>query len=217
MGRQLIDLTDKKFTRWTVIKFSHRRTKNKTHRYYWDCRCTCGVKRKVNSDLLKRGQSKSCGCLSIELSKNMVKHNMCNTRTYKSWQKMLSRCTNSNDDSYKYYGDRGIKVCTRWLNSFEKFLEDMNERPEGMTLDRKDNDKGYSPENCRWATPLEQARNKRNNVLIEHNGQTKTIGEWTTIAGLSHGAVRARIKLGWSIKEAIETPLYGRRRRSHEA
>lgn len=127
----------------------------------WLCRCDCGTEKVIRSCNLK--SQISCGCYRREFAKTVGRvqtHGMSYTPTYKSWQCMKSRCLDSNDPHYPDYGGRGIKICKRWLK-FENFLEDMGKRPEGKTLDRKNNDKGYSKSNCRWASPKEQANNRR--------------------------------------------------------
>jgi hypothetical protein len=120
---------------------------------------------------------------------------------------MLSRCTNPNVPQYHRYGGRGIKVCARWL-IFENFLADMGEKPDELSLDRKDNDKDYCPENCRWATGKEQGRNKSTNVMWEYRGESKTISEWAESLGMDRHTLGDRVrKSGWTITQALETPV----------
>jgi hypothetical protein len=154
---KIIDLTGKKFNRLTIIGLSHQKGN-----FYWDARCDCGKFLKVNGGNLKNGHSKSCGCLNKEkVTARRTKHNLSGTRIYKIWTSMISRCNQPKDYHYKWYGSRGISVCSRWLHSFENFYEDMGERPEGRSLDRINNDGDYSPDNCRWSTYKEQANNTR--------------------------------------------------------
>ncbi len=128
------------------------------------------------------------------------------TGEYKSWRAMLARCNNPNDPAFDRYGGRGIKVCSAW-SSFENFLSDMGERPEGMTLDREDNDGDYTPSNCRWSTPCGQGANKRNNHLITAAGETKTISNWARDLGVDAKAIRHRIEvMGWTPEQAVTTP-----------
>jgi hypothetical protein len=130
----------------------------------WLCQCECGNTVVVNGNALRRGNTRSCGCLQKdEASLRRRTHGMKGTPTYRSWVAMKNRCTNPRQDNYGRYGARGIAVCDRWLGEggFDAFLYDMGERPEGTTLDRIDPDGNYEPANCRWATAEEQERNKR--------------------------------------------------------
>lgn len=126
--------------------------------------------------------------------------------TYLSWQLMKRRCLNPNDVAYERYGARGITVCDRWLHSFESFLADMGERPDGKQLDRIDNQGNYEPSNCRWVTKRDNARNRSSNVLLTVGGVTRTATEWGELTGLGETVAR-RIKRGWDPERAVTTPL----------
>jgi hypothetical protein len=130
-------------------------------RCLWNCVCDCGNKTKSRAYNLTHGRSKSCGCANKEnLAKRVTTHGMSGNKIYRTWANMLRRCQNKNHPRYSDYGGRNISVCIEWLD-FENFYKDMGEHPEGLTLDRIDNDKGYSKQNCRWATPKQQAENRR--------------------------------------------------------
>lgn len=131
---------------------------------------------------------------------------MSNTPTYYSYSSMLKRCYKPTCASFKRYGGRGIKVCDRWLESFENFLEDMGTRNEGTTLDRIDVDKDYSPENCRWATRKEQDLNKTNSVYITAFNETKPATYWVKEYEISLSALYSRIKRGWDPEQALSYP-----------
>lgn len=155
----VLDVTGNKFGRLTVIGRSERKSPAGA---LWRCVCECGGETVTTSLKLRSGHTTSCGCRKVEACSRMNrKHGMANrTPTYRSWKEMRQRCLNPNSDKAKWYGARGIRVCERW-NSYENFLADMGERPAGKTLDRIDPDKGYAPDNCRWATPKEQAETNR--------------------------------------------------------
>ena len=138
------------------------------------------------------------------------KHGMFGSKIYQTWNWMIQRCHNKNTAGFKRYGARGITVCKKW-RKFQGFFEDMGDRPKGKTLERIDNDKGYFKENCRWATPKEQARNRRTSRLIDHNGQRKTLAEWCEIYKTDGRLIHARLKRGWSLDEAFTIePVIGR-------
>lgn len=163
MNKKRIDLTGKKFGKWNVIKFAYISDK---HVYYWKCICGCGKKKSVNGWLLRSGKSKSCGCSGSRYKKGyLTTHGMTNTKIFKRWQTMLSRCSNPKFPGYHNYGGRGIAVSKRWLK-FENFYKDMGDPPKGYWIERVNNNKGYSKGNCKWATPSEQALNKRKKLEL---------------------------------------------------
>lgn len=157
MNSQLNE-TGNRYGRLIVLK----RAENDRHgNNRWLCRCDCGTLRIVVGYNLRNGNTRSCGCLRREAGTNSRTHGMTGTRIYKSWDMMIQRCTNPRCKDYYNYGGRGIQVCPRWRYSFENFLKDMGDMPEGLILDRINNDGHYELGNCRWATPKEQANNRR--------------------------------------------------------
>ena len=207
MGR-IVDLVDQVFERLTVI---HRHGKDKHRQAIWLCVCSCGNEVKALGGNLRRGLTKSCGCLRDE---NRTKHGMWGTPTYWIWHGMLDRCRNHNSESYHNYGARGITVCDRWIE-FENFLEDMGERPEGLSIDRIENSGNYEPSNCRWATQKEQGRNRRDNWdPVTYKGESKLPVEFAEQYGLDPGTLKSRLLRGWSVKDAIETPVHTEFRRN---
>lgn len=157
------DLSDKKFGLWKAISLVKSK-KNNREATYWNCICECGTKREVISKALRDGISKSCGCLH---KKTISTHGHATggkiSKTYVTYMAMKTRCHNKKHKYFKNYGGRGIKICDRWLgkDGFLNFLGDMEERPEGKTIDRRNPDGNYEPGNCRWATPKEQRHNRR--------------------------------------------------------
>lgn len=195
------DLTGNKYGRLTVIK----RAENVGKLTAWECVCECGNSVKVIGGHLKNGHTKSCGCLAQEERKK-TRHGMTGKRLYRIWQGMKNRCGNENTIYYDRYGGRGISVCDEWEKSFEAFMEwsTKNGYKDDLSIDRIDNNKGYSPENCRWATKEEQANNCVSNVVLRHNGEEHTIAEWSKIRGINYQTLHSRIvTLGWSVEKAL--------------
>ncbi len=197
------DLTGQTFERWKVLEWAG---KISFGRHTWLCRCQCGTEKIVIGNTLMAGTSRSCGCLALELVRT---HGMESTPTYNSWARMKQRCLNPEYKQYSYHGGRGISICDRWL-SFENFFADMGEKPNGTSLDRIDNDGNYEPENCRWATPKEQVRNRRNTVWVEFNGEKMPLGELANRVGIPDNILRHRINRGCSAEQAVL--LVGRKR-----
>jgi hypothetical protein len=163
------DLTGRRFGRLVVSELVEIRQYTGTRAYIWRCQCDCGAQSRVASGGLTQGRISSCGCWNREINRTLhTKHGHCARRStgetseYRSWRHMVERCENPSEKRYASYGGRGIKVCDRWKNNFSAFLADMGQKPSPKhSIDRKDNDLGYEPGNCRWATPKQQAHNRR--------------------------------------------------------
>lgn len=195
MGRPIIDLTGQRFGRLYVVKVAAGR--------YWLCKCDCGNSASVRSDVLRRGVSRSCGCLSMECRRARSVHGHAAIRSpeYIVWEGMHQRCA---DISARYYGALGIRVCDRW-RSFENFLADMGSRPgPEYSIDRYPNQGGnYEPSNCRWATNKEQQRNMRNNLLVEYGGRRVPLAQAVEESGAIYHRAWQRLRRGWPIDWAL--------------
>ena len=173
---------------------------------FWLCKCDCGktLHNHIVSNSIINGKSKSCGCLMVEMvKKSNTTHGLTKTRTYTSWNSMWRRCTNPNHKSYEYYKSR--TPVERW-KSFEMFLLDMGERPKNTSLERIDNSKPYSPENCKWAGPLEQQLNRKATIAIVVNGEKMSMRQACKKIGVSYSMVKGRIFKGWSKEDALFKP-----------
>lgn len=178
----------------------------------WLVSCRCGSITTATTNSLVSGRKKSCGCLVGEmLRKRVTTHGKSNTRAFNAWRNMIQRCERASHPQYHHYGGRGIGVCERWHNA-SAFLEDMGEPLPGYSLERINNDLGYSPENCRWATQKEQLRNRRNTIWATFAGERKSLSEWCDIRCLNYIAISARLRFGMSPEEAITkgAPKYSR-------
>lgn len=163
------------------------------------CTCSCGVVKEVNRHNLRNGSSRSCGCRQYDTT---TKHGMWDSKTYRIWQGLKRRCYDPKCKNYADYGGRGITYDPAW-GQFENFFEDMGAAPEGLSIERKDNDGPYCKSNCVWATKLTQARNRRNTVRLAYKGEVKTLTEWAESTGISEITLRKRINAGWSDERAI--------------
>ena len=170
----------------------------------WKCQCSCASEVTVSQGHLNSGHTKSCGCLMVDVTvARSTKHGKHGTRTYQSWTSMIARCYYRGSTSYPRYGAVGISVCDRWKGSFVNFLEDMGEAPEGKTLERVDGALVYSPENCVWATPREQALSRKTTRWYTHDGKTLCLKDWAKEVGMPYLKLYKRIARGWSFEEAI--------------
>lgn len=197
-----IDLAGQRFGRLSVLSRGPSRGRG----VVWNCRCDCGNHSSVESGNLRSGGTTSCGCLGLEKRiKARTKHGRSKDALYWRYQNMIARCHSPTHEAYANYGGRGIAVCERWRSSFSNFVADMGDPGPGMTIERDDNDGNYTPENCRWATRLEQMNNFSRNKPITYAGRTQNISEWAREIGLSACALNKRLSL-WTTERALTTP-----------
>lgn len=201
------DLSGRVFGRWAV---QSRAGQTSTKRATWHCKCSCGTEKVVEGINLRNGLSKSCGCLRREPYAKTHGQSAKSTRAYMAWKRLRSRCDNPNIEAFAHYGGRGITYDPRW-KSFENFYADMGEPAAGLWLDRIDNDGNYSKENCRWATPSMQRRNRSDPMhWVDINGERLVLIDAVKKYGaVSYGAALMRIGRGWSDVDAILTPKNG--------
>lgn len=205
-AERLKDLTGFVFGNLTVLRFGEKRKKN----YYWVCLCKCGKELMVYSGSLKKGVSRSCGCSSIvgHMNNPEKRHGMTHTRIYNIWSKMMGRCYNKNGEDYHNYGGRGITVCERWHNFKLFYLDTKEGYSDELSIDRfPNNDGNYEPNNWRWATWEQQQGNRRNNHIVEHGGKKMILADWARLVNLKESTLLYRLKIGWSKKSALTTPV----------
>jgi len=203
---KMIDLTDDRFGRLLVIGSGARRNGRKT----WVCRCDCGSTKEIPAAYLRHGGVQSCGCLRAESNAvTATARRDANAKRrnplYWRWGDMIQRCENPNNPSWKNYGHRGIAVCDRWRGSFAAFIADMGSPPTTKhTIERINNDGGYSQDNCKWALRREQSRNQRRTILIEIDGKTMSAKDWASTTGISYQRItRAFRKNGILAAKAV--------------
>ena len=209
----LININDI-FGRWKVIGFDNERSKNDKHgRKYYFCECQCQDKtvKSIRGDSLISQKSTSCGCYNRERVSDVTsKHKSSNSDLYDVWINMKQRCLNKNNPSYNNYGGRGITICDEWLNNFSEFRKWSIENgyEKGLNIDREDNDKGYSPDNCRFITYIENQNNKRTNTYLEFNNEINTIANWARKLNMNPRTLVTRLDtLNWSIEKTLTTPV----------
>ena len=198
------DLTGQKFGRLTVVS---RGENTKGGKCRWICDCECGKRKAkaVTAHDLESGKVQSCGCLYKDSNKDTNRtHGKTGERIYRIWLSMRQRCNYQQGREYHNYGGKGVSVCEEW-SDFQSFYEwaIANCYRDDLTIDRKDGTKGYSPENCRWATMKEQQNNRSNNIRISINGEEKTISEWSKITGISRSTLEWRVKHNWTESELL--------------
>jgi len=204
MSRKLIDMTGKRTGMLTVVRRAEGRGKS----VYWLCRCDCGTEKEMAASSLKSG-TVSCGCHRRKVSSGLcgklnLSHGKSRTKLYRVWVCMRDRCNNPNANAYPGYGGRGITICEEWEDfpAFESWALSSGYAP-GLSIDRKDNDKGYAPDNCRWATQREQSNNRRSNRHLSLNGKTMTVSEWSRELGINRSTIHSRLRAGLPVAEAL--------------
>lgn len=201
-----IDLTGKRFGRLTVIcRDEDIVRKNGKTRPTWRCKCDCGNVVTILGESLRRGLSSSCGCFRRDELSNRKTHGGTDSRMYRVWCAIKARCLNKNTVAYKDYGARGITICDDWKSSYESFRDWAlcNGYQEKLSIDRIDNNQGYSPENCRWVDAKAQANNRRSNRIYEIDGETHNLTEWANLRGVNPKTLYSRMYSGMSFEEAL--------------
>lgn len=199
----------KRFQNFVVIRRDHK----KKGRWMFLCKCDCGKEFFVEQGNLNRNIS--CGCMSYDkIREKLYKHGGIHDRLYRVWYAMKGRCNNPNNDAYEYYGGRGIRVCQEWNDDYGAFRKwaiengyDKNAPKRNCTLDRKDANGNYCPENCRWVDSYVQSNNRRNVLRLTHNGETHTLAEWGEILGIRRATLYRRVALGWNTERVLTEPL----------
>ena len=211
MGKPL-DLLGQHFGRLTVIRFAGHRSFSGPCYRFWECLCECGARVDVATVHLRNGHTQSCGCLQAQrAAERVTKHMLSRSTEFKIWVGMNQRCYNPTATNYKNYGGRGIRVCNRW-RVFLLFLADMGKRPSAKhSIERRDNARGYSPDNCYWATRAEQDNNKRTNRWLRYDGKRLTLTQWAHIRGIHTCTLYDRLRRGWTVKRTLSEPVWATR------
>lgn len=213
MGKPLVDMTNERFGRLTVISYTG---KNINGNAVWLCKCDCGNTKEVSRSCLVHGNTKSCGCLKKEVTGELSRTHGLSKHKHLRWvyESMKQRCYNSNNKSYKHYGGRGVTVCDEWRDNFEAFYnwaieKGYDEKQQGnkQTLDRINNNGNYEPNNCRLVNRFIQANNTRRNVYYTYDGKTLTLAQWAKELNIKYITLHERVRKGWSIEKALETPV----------
>lgn len=217
-----------RYGHFEVLKFDHRegkRGKNgqMRYRYFYECLCDCGNKFVTREDGIKSGHVRSCGCLQKETARSLkMKSGMSGTRFYCIWGNMKARCFNTTSFPEAHcYSLRGISMCDEWKDfqnfyndmypSYLKHVEEYGEK--NTTIDRIDVDKSYCKENCKWSTLREQFNNKTDNHFVEYKGRRETVANWARELSVGYSALIARLRRGWTVERAFETPVIPKQKR----
>ena len=209
-GDSIQDLTGMRFSRLRVIG----RAPNRKGAVMWLCQCDCGASTVVHGVNLRGKDTHSCGCYKTDFRRAAwTTHGGTHTPEYRTWLAIIHRTTNPKNIRFSRYGGRGIAMCERWRSDFQNFLDDMGPKPSPRhSIERRDNDRGYTPENCYWATPKEQANNRKSTVWLEYHGERRPMAEWAEILGINYETFHNRITVAkWSVEKAFETPVKKRK------
>jgi hypothetical protein len=198
------DITNCRFGRLTVLY----PIGSKNGELIWYCTCDCGNETRTSGKSMRTGNTLSCGCLHNEtLTKRSTTHGRSSTPEYNSWCNMIGRCCNTKHPAFTRYGGRGITVCARWRSSFDAFYQDMGSKPAtNYSIERRDNNQSYTPDNCYWASPQSQGRNKRNNRLITYQNRTLPLIAWCAQLQIPYDILRKRLRRGWDVERAFTAP-----------
>lgn len=215
------DLTGRRFGMLTVIERAPNYQKGKSQHRRWRCRCDCGSESIHMASVLLRGDANSCGCNKATINAGAHRtHGGSNTLLYRRWRTMIGRCADTSKKHASVYLNRGITVCEEWLgqngfNNFRAWALSHDYSPE-LTIDRIDNDKGYSPDNCRWISEKDQHSNTRRNVWLQYKGNKYLIPQLAAFTGIAEETLRSRIRYGWSVERAVETPVARNHKKEQE-
>ncbi len=211
---RIVDISGHRYGKLTVL---HRHSeKSKSGRIMWFCVCDCGKTCVVQSNNLRSGNTKSCGCEGsrTKIGQKFATHGIPDDHpVYRAWNEMKKRCYSENHKNYNRWGRRGIRVCDEWLYDFKAFYDWSLENgwEKGLSIDRIDNDGNYEPSNCRWATAREQAINRSSTIWIECGGERLCLIDWSRKTGLCKDTIKQRLKRGWTVEKALFTePMIGR-------
>ena len=206
------DLTGQRFGKLTVIERAENHVQPSGKQYVqWLCKCDCGNETIIRGANLKKGHTKSCGCLQKE---KVTTHGLKKSKLYVVWRDIKLRCFNPNSMGFKNYGAKGVVMCDEWKNDFKAFYDwsilngyNPDAKRGECTIDRIDNSKGYCSENCRWVNNLVQQNNKTNNRFLTYNGETHSVAEWSRKINMPSHILYARLYSGWSVEKTLTTPL----------
>lgn len=206
--KRLVIATGHRFNRLVILAELPQHSGCRKNRRRFQCQCDCGTETEVLLENLRTGSVQSCGCARAESNRErLTTHGDAATPLHRVWCLLRQRCENPRNQDYPRYGARGIRVCKRWQD-YANFKADMGPHPgPGWSIDRRNNDRGYSKSNCRWATATQQANNRKSNHILTFRGKSRTISEWARETGLPVQTLSARARRGWSHEKALTEPL----------